>query len=542
MKTPRVVPPSLIDRLVGVFSPAAQLRRQWARTALASANGGYNGGKRNRRGTQNWTPDGGSANADTSADLPTLRARSRDLRRNTPLATGAIATRITNVIGEGLRVLPQIDGEALGLDKKAAREWNKKARAEFALAAWSADFTGVNSFDELQALIFGAVDESGDVLVIRRFRMDAGDTYGSKLQVIEADRLSNPDHRMDSDTLVAGVETSDQGVVLAYHISDRHPGDVLRKAMSWRRVPAFYNDGRPICLHLFKRLRPDQARGVPFLAPVIEAFRQLGTYSEAEIEAAVLAAFFTVFVTTPDGDGGPLPSTGEDVRSGKESVGLGKGAIVDLAVGEKVEIANPSRPNQNFDPFVQAILRQIGAALEIPLELLIKHFEASYSASRAALEMAWQTFRRERAWMVRSLCQPFYEMVIEEAILRGRLVAPGFFDDPAIRRAWLNASWYGPVKMSLDPKKDADADTTDLANRTKTRSQIIMERTGGDVESVFEGLGYEEQLAEENGLKSAAPAPIASPGAPPADDGGDDETDAGTAQDGGENKENSDEP
>ncbi|MBX9456137.1 MAG: phage portal protein [Rhizobium sp.] len=154
-----------------------------------------------------------------------------------------------------------------------------------------------------------------------------------------------------------------------------------------------------------------------------------------------------------------------------------------------------------------AVLKQIGAALELPFELLIKQFDASYSASRAALEMAWQAFRRERAWIVRNLCQPFYEMVIEEAILSGRIEAPGFFNDPAIRRAWLNAAWYGPVKMSLDPKKDADADERDIANRTKTRSQIIMERTGGDVESVFEGLGYEEQLADENGLSKPAPAP-----------------------------------
>ncbi|KQS90307.1 phage portal protein [Rhizobium sp. Leaf386] len=511
MKRPRLVAPSLVDRLVGVFSPAAQLRRQVARTALASANGGYNGGKRDRRGMQNYLPDGGSANTDTSPDLPMLRARSRDLRRNVPLATGAIATRITNVIGEGLRVLPQVDGDALGLSKKAARDWNRKARAEFALACWTADFTGVNSFDELQALVFGSAEESGDVLVIRRYRRDPGDTYGVKLQVIEADRLSNPNNHMDSDTIVGGVEASGDGVVLAYHVSDRHPGDTFRKAMSWRRIPAFYNDGRPICLHIFKRLRPDQARGVPFLSPVIEAFKQLGTYSEAEIEAAVLAAFFTVFVKTPDGQSGPLASTGEDLRSGKETVGLGKGAIVDLAEGEDIVIANPSRPNQNFDPFVLAILKQIGAALELPFELLIKHFSASYSASRAALEMAWQTFRRERAWIIRNLCQPYYEMVLEEAIVMGRIEAPGFFDDPAIRRAWLNAAWYGPVKMSLDPKKDADADAGDLANRTKTRSQIIMERTGGDIESVFEQLGYEAKLAEENGLSSGAKAPMAGP-------------------------------
>ncbi|AWI57176.1 phage portal protein [Sinorhizobium fredii] len=507
MKLPPRAPMTLLDRAIAVFDPVRAVRRHQARQVLALSTGGYTGGKKSRRQTQNWNVEGGSANTDTVPDLPTLRARSRDLRRNVPIATGAIATRITNVIGEGLKVYPQIDRKALGLSVKQAREWNRKAKAEFELAAWTADFTGVQSFDELQALAFGSTDESGDVFAIRRWRKDAGDTYGTKLQIVEADRVSNPNFGMDTDVLVAGVETNESGVVRAYHVSDRHPGDLFRKAMTWRRVPAFYNDGRPIVLHLFKRLRPDQARGVPYLAPVVEILKQFGEYTDAEVQAAVISAFFTVFVKgSPDGSAGPLP-TSEASASGAEEVKLGAGAIVSLADGEDISIANPNRPNPNFDAFAMALLRQIGVALEIPFELLIKHFTASYSASRAALEIAWQTFRRERAWLVKSFCQPFYEWVIEEAILIGRLEAPGFFDDPAQRAAWLKTDWYGPTKVSLDPKKDADADRQDLENRTKTRQQIIMERTGGDLESKFEQLGVEERLAEENRL--SAPDAIA---------------------------------
>ncbi|WP_083338232.1 phage portal protein [Ensifer sp. LCM 4579] len=517
MKLPRA-PMTLLDRAIAVFDPVRAVRRHQARQVLALSTGGYTGGKKSRRQTQNWNVDGGSANTDTVPDLPTLRARSRDLRRNVPIATGAIATRVTNVIGEGLQVYPKIDRKALGLSVQQAREWNRKAKTEFELAAWTADFTGVQSFDELQALVFGSTDESGDVFAIRRYRKDAGDTYGTKLQIVEADRVSNPNFGMDTDTLVAGVETSESGVVRAYHVSDRHPGDLFRKAMSWRRVPAFYNDGRPIVLHLFKRLRPDQARGVPYLAPVVEILKQFGEYTDAEVQAAVISAFFTVFVKgSPDGSTGPLPTSDTSPASGAEEVKLGAGAIVSLADGEDIAVANPNRPNPNFDAFAQALLRQIGVALEIPFELLIKHFTSSYSASRAALEMAWQTFRRERAWLVKSFCQPFYEWVIEEAILIGRLDAPGFFADPARRAAWLKTDWYGPTKVSLDPKKDAEADRQDLENRTKTRQQIIMERTGGDLESKYEQLGIEERLAEENGL-SAPPTPSGA-----ADDTGEDE-------------------
>jgi len=514
MTRPPRTPMTLLDRAIAVFDPVRAVRRHQARQVLALSTGGYTGGKRSRRQTQNWNVEGGSANADSVYDLPTLRARSRDLRRNVPIATGAIATRITNVIGEGLQVYPKIDRKALGLTVEQAREWNRRAKAEFELAAWTADFTGVQSFDELQALVFGSVDESGDVFAIRRYRKDPGDTYGTKLQIVEADRVSNPNNGMDTDTLVAGIETNDSGVVRFYHVSDRHPGDMFRKAMTWRRVPAFYNDGRPIVLHLFKRLRPDQARGVPYLAPVIEILKQFGEYTDAEVQAAVISAFFTVFVKgSPDGSSGPLPTSDASPASGAEEVKLGAGAIVSLADGEDISVADPNRPNPNFDAFAQALLRQIGVALEIPFELLIKHFTSSYSASRAALEMAWQTFRRERAWLVKSLCQPFYEWIIEEAILIGRLEAPGFFDDPARRASWLKAVWYGPTKISLDPKKDAEADRQDLENRTKTRQQIIMERTGGDVESKYEQLGIEERLAEENELSEPSKISSAVPGA-----------------------------
>ncbi|WLR92172.1 phage portal protein [Shinella zoogloeoides] len=497
---------TLLDRAIAVFDPVRAVRRYQARSVLALASGGYKGGKKTRRQTANWDVDGGSANSDTVFDLTTLRARARDLRRNVPIATGAIATRITNVVGEGLQVYPQVDRKALGLSVREAREWNRAAKAEFELAAWTADFTGVQSFEELQALVMGSTDESGDVFAIRRWRKDPGDTYGTKLQIVEADRVSNPNFGMDTDTLVAGVETNGDGVVRAYHVSDRHPGDMFRKSLNWRRVPAFYNDGRPIVLHMFKRLRPDQARGVPYLAPVIEILKQFGEYTDAEVQAAVISAFFTVFVKgSPDASTGPLPSSDNNPVSGFDEVKLGAGAIVGLAEGEDISIANPNRPNPNFDAFAMALLRQIGVALEMPVELLIKHFMASYSASRAALEIAWQTFRRERAWLVKGFCQPFYEWVIEEAVLIGRLEAKGFFDDPARRSAWLKANWYGPTKVTLDPKKDAEADTLDIGNGTKTRQQIIQERTGGDVESKYEQLGYERELAEDAGL-STAPA------------------------------------
>jgi capsid protein len=114
--------------------------------------------------------------------------------------------------------------------------------------------------------------------------------------------------------------------------------------------------------------------------------------------------------------------------------------------------------------------------------------------------MAWQMFRMRRSWLAWKFCQPVYEWVITEAVASGRLVAPGYFDDPILREAWLGSDWIGPSRIQLDPYKEASADQIDLQMRTKTRAQIIMERTGGSFEAKHAQLVREQRLALADGI------------------------------------------
>lgn len=527
------VPWTMADRLVAWWNPAAGMERLKSRVVLASA-GGYTGGKRDRRATRNWRPGGTSINEELTVDLPDLRARSRDLARNVPIATGAINTVVTSVVGDGLVLQVQVDREALGLTQDQAEAWQRSAEREFAIWARRPDFGSRLNFDEMQALVLRAVLESGDVLVVRRRRRDAPDTYGLKLLVVEADRLCNPNRRANTDNLIDGVEMDVDGVPVAYHIASRHPGD--GKTVTWRRYDSGSSvTGMPQILHLYPTLRPGQVRGVPWTAPVVETIKQLGDYGEAEIRAAVVSAMFTVFIKQPSIDDGENPlvgATGSGTSADAATeIELGTGAIVDLGPGEEPVFADPKRPNTAFDAFVTAMSRHIGVALELPYELLLKSFTASYSASRAALEMAWQMFRTRRSWLAWKFCQPVYEWVITEAVASGRLAAPGFFADPVIREAWLGSDWIGPARIQLDPLKEANADLVDLNMRVKTRQQIIMERTGGSFEAKHQQIVREERMAESDGLNrtpqsvSAAlqPAETRQEAAP--DDGAEQETD-----------------
>ena len=192
-----------------------------------------------------------------------------------------------------------------------------------------------------------------------------------------------------------------------------------------------------------------------------------------------------------------IPEEEQIDAADESSLELGPGAVMDLNPGEKVHDSNPGRPNSNFSMFVEAICQQIGASLEIPYELLVKRFNASYTASKGALEEAWKMFRMYRAWLATDFCQPIYEEWLAEAVAKKRIDAPGFFTDPLIRKAYCKAEWNGPAKGMLDPVKEVTAAEKRVANGFSTRSSETMEMTGGDFYTNADQLKNEEKKLSE---------------------------------------------
>ena len=325
-----------------------------------------------------------------------------------------------------------------------------------------------------------------------------------RVQLVEADRLSSPDYCDTYDNkIVGGVECAPDGEVVAYHISDQHPLSYEVTDIKWQRVEAYGSrTGRRNVLHIMTRERIGQRRGVPFLAPVIESLKQLGKYTDAELVAAVVSGMFSVFIEKEDASedgavGSMIPEEQQIDAEDESSLELGPGVIMDLNPGEKVHDTNPGRPNSNFSMFVEAICQQIGASLEIPYELLVKRFNASYTASKGALEEAWKMFRMYRAWLAADFCQPIYEEWLTEAVAKKRIAAPGFFTDPLIRKAYCRAEWNGPAKGILDPVKEVTAAEKRVQNGFSTRSSETREMTGGDYYSNADQLKQEEKKLSE---------------------------------------------
>lgn len=480
---------SRFERVVGAFFPKRAEDRFKSRVRMALA-GSYHGASTTRVGMRNWTPAAADPDSDIVFDLPTLRSRSRDIVRNNPIGGGSINTAVTNVVGSGISVQSTIDRDVLSLTDEEADAWEANTEREFALWAESKDASldrGL-TFYELQDLCFRQVLENGDVLALPPWRRRSG-PYGLALQLVEADRVCNKDRAQNTDKLIEGVEKDADGAPINYHIADRHPMQIIRPGTgqasktTWQIVPAFSTrTKRRQVLHLYRKLRPGQTRGVPYLAPVIETLKQLSRYTEAELQAAVVAGLFTVFIKTEAGDAdlAVAPETNVTTDSTKDEVKLGNGAVVGLAPGESVEAPNPGRPNSAFDPFVQSLSRYIGVALEIPKEILMKEFMASYSAARAALLEAWKFFLGRRYWLASNFCQPVYEWWMDEAVAIGRISAPGYFDDPLVRQAYLGAKWTGPAKGMIQEEQEVNAAILRMNSGISTLAEETAQLTGGD--------------------------------------------------------------
>lgn len=489
-----------LDKAYRYVAPIKAADRLKARMTLALA-GSYIGASKQRRSLSEYVPGAGDADSDLLYDLPLLRQRSRDLMRNNPLALGAMNTVCTNVVGTGLKLQSRIDRDFLKLSDEKADEFESTVEREFKLWAngTTCDATRKLNFVGLQSLVFRSALENGDCFVLLSYKERKFCPYGLCLQVIEADRICNPNYSIDSETLIAGIEKDTSGEPIAYYILKNHPGGLRRKQDEWFKITAFHpKTGLPQIIHLHAMLRPGQTRGVPYLAPVIEALKQLGSYTEAEVMAAVISSCLTVFVKTPQGDGELLPMT-HNAQSNDSHYKLGNGAIIGLAEGEDITTVNPGRPNAQFDPFVQSILRQIGVALELPFEVLIKHFTASYSAARAAILEAWRFFMAKREWLAQNFCQVVYETWLNEAILQNRIQAPGFISgDPAIRAAYCGSHWIGPAPGQIDPLKEIQAARERIDAGISTLSRETASLTGEEWEKTHRQGVKEKKMQSKN--------------------------------------------
>jgi lambda family phage portal protein len=437
--------PTWLDRAIGWVSPKRGFERVRARLLMQTL--GYEGARSGRR-TQGWITASTSADAELDSARSTLRNRARDLVRNNPYAARAIEVKVANTIGTG--ILAEID------NRRLADLWT--AFVDQCDVDGKLDFYGIQSLCERTRF------ESGEVLV--RMRPDEG-PVPLRLQVLEPDYIDDTRH---GERTRSGIEFDALGRPVAYWLYRQHPGDrlFLSRGLQSERVPASE------IIHLFRRLRPGQNRGVSDFSPVILRMRDLDDYDDAEIMRKKVSACLAAFVTTPGGtDAARLGPVTTDAQGRVES--LYPGQVEYLATGEQITFSEP-KDSGGYGEFQRFGLRALAAGCGVPYELMTGDLsQVNYSSYRAGLV----DFRRRVETDQWQIHIPFCMRVAAAFQTAAQVMQPGL----GSRAKW---SWTPPRFELIDPLKETQADTEAVQSGFESWPEVVRRR----------GYVAQEQLAE----------------------------------------------
>lgn len=473
---------SRLERLIGYFSPNWALKRTAAKQLQAYASG-YKGADITTLRPDWLTFGSGSVQTPPSNELNILRERSRDANRNHPVAAGTLDTFGQNIVGSGLKPQSRIRPQVIGIPPDRALALQMQAEAAFDRFKPFAGADNCLSFDELQFLALVKIIEDGETLIIPTWATEAWRPFGRCLQMIESERLTQPTAPTAKNT-TNGITFGPRKQPLIYHI---RKSDI---AADFIKIAARDNNGRPKILHLFRTKRPGQQRGIPLFAPVLTYFKDLADYLEAEIVAARVAACLAVFITRAD-QYGPL-GTESSADAGVQE--LSPGMLARLRPGEAINVVEPKRPGDSFDDFVESVLRLIGMSVGLPYELLAKDFsKTNYSSARASLLEGRRMFKNWRNWFAAKFCHPIWELVIEEAYLRGEFDAPDFYTHQA---EYCRANWIGGGWGWVDPTKEVEASRMAIDYGLSTLAKEAAAQ-GDDWEENIDQLVREKQRIDD---------------------------------------------
>ena len=205
------------------------------------------------------------------------------------------------------------------------------------------------------------------------------------------------------------------------------------------------------------------------MAPILVYLRLLEKYTDAELTASVMASLFAIFIKT-EGNFPLMGQKAQDLSREEQEIKLEPGMIINLMPGESIDVANPLRPNSQYESFVNSIIQQISSAVGLPYEFLLLQFQSSYSAARAALLQGWKAIEYYRSIIIRYFCNPVLDLFVA-------LYLPNL-------RGKYKANWIGPSRGSIDELKDVKAAQERIYSGFSTLQRECEQMTGMDWEDI----------------------------------------------------------
>lgn len=460
---------------IGRQYPAPALQsRMYAAAKSSRLNGG-------------WAPVDQTVNQLISSSAPAVRARVRQLVRDFPLFDRAVNIHVDYVVGAQMNFQSRV--RDINDNTKFDDKINQQIEDAVKWAMEEIDVSGQLHYDEMREVLKRQDCECGEGVLVKTNVREANRYVPFAVQMLEADWLTDLHCKVAKGNKVeGGVEFVEKtGNIVAYHFADP---ESVRKP---RRVLA------ENVLHGFQTLRPGQRRGIsPFTTAILIA-SDIDDYLGSTIDTARLAARYLALVTTADPKGfQDLRTTdGTGADEGKKLESFEEAIIEYLRPGETVEFAKNEAPGQTFEPFTKLVIRILAIATGVSYELLSGDYSGlNYSNLKMIRTDLVRQFKRPFKRQVRHYDQPIVRSIIDQAVLAGRIDLPGYMNNPY--RYWVG-EFIQPGVESPDRLRDSKADTTEIANKTRSRQEIVAAR-GRDFATVLDEIASEAKMIEDRGL------------------------------------------
>lgn len=497
---------------------------------VANAIGGaYEGAARFNRETALWHAPSLSPDREIARDKKTLDARARDMMRNDGYMMGAVATHKDSIVGAQFVLNSRPEHKILGLDEVWAEEFQEEVEAKFALWAESPDnwpdAAGRNTFTGLVRMALGGFMLTGEVLATAEWKRNVSRPFSTCLQMVDSDRLSNPNDSEDTETLRRGVEIDRFGEPNAYHFRMAYPTDWYRndKAFRWRRVPARKPWGRPQVIHIIEQMRPDQTRGVAEMVSTLKQMRMTKKFSEVTLQNAVVNATYAATLESElprdaayellgAGGGDSLTFMQRYMQAldayykNSENIAIDGVKIPHLPAGTKLNLHTPGKQGAMGTEFEASLLRNIAASLGLSYEQLTRDYtKTNYASARASMAETWKYMQSRKRIVADRFATIGYSLWLEEAINKKFITsmprnAPSMYENPMFRVAYTRCDWIGASRGQIDELKETQAAVLRINAGLSTREEE-MSRLGKDWRLTFRQLAREKRLTEALGLE-----------------------------------------
>lgn len=490
-----------IDRTIGLFAPRNELQRIADRAMVEKARkleARMYAAAAPSRGTGDWMPVNQDINTIIRDSSNNLRARVRQLVRDSPHFSRAVQVQVDLTVGTGTNFQSRIRNENWKPGAKGQSRFNRKLcqNVEDAVNWWKdeADASGRMHFGEMERLAKSQDVEVGEFLFVKTFIKDPSRFIPFALMPYEVDWLTT-----NYQNVAAGNE-ADQGKefdpvtgrIVAYHLQPPSTFGIygLKSASKAVRIPAEF------VLNHFETKRPGQLSGVsPFVTAVLIA-RDLDDYLGATLDTAKLAAKYLALIETNDQTGF---QAGRVTTENLKPIEDLENAIIEyLRPGEKVNLQKTDPASETFDPFTRFVLRVVGIATNCSYTLLSGDYsQGSYTTMRMERQDMLKLFAFPQFRHVQHLAAPCVNEAIYWAYMTGKLKLPANF--AANPRPYYRGVYIPPGMEPIDPLRESKANNDEMTAGVRSPQEVVGRR-GRDLEEVYDEIAEAKEMAEERGL------------------------------------------